>query len=152
MKYLMTIFTLGILSMGGAATADSGNAGADNQGKMMAMMDHATPMPGLMRVFSKHADELKLNEEESAALSQVRDKYQGEAQGMVKEIIAGEKAVYQAAMDDKTVEEITKTAQNVMEKRLSLIDTKGRCRDDMRKALSDDGWEKVLAVYKANYE
>lgn len=136
-------------------TVDTGKAVASkvtpSAGKqdMMAMMKHANPVPNYMRIVVMHGDDLDLTTEQSNQLAKWREKSHHRVNGLVNEVIEGEKALKQASMENKSREEMNQMAQAVMEKRLAIIDVKTRYRDNMRKILNDKQWNKVVETSKA---
>jgi len=117
----------------------------------MKMMRHVTPMPPLMMVVKHHADELSLTDEQNENLAKWRETSAVKVAALAKETMAGEKQITEAALKGESTEVIQKIASNVMEKRMSIIKIKIQCRDNMKKILNDEQWEKVVALYTKDH-
>lgn len=150
-NYCLTIFTIALVSLSFAVSADSADKPGDKK-QMMAMMKHVSPMPSLMPVVIKNADLLELSKEQTEALAKERKKRHAQVHTLASEIMADESKILQATLDGKPKAEIHKMSQAVMDKRLIIIDAKAGCRDIVRKALNDEQWNELLVLYKQNNE
>lgn len=113
----------------------------------MAVFKRTSPMPLLMSVIVKNAEELGLSEEQSAVFTQWRVDNMGSSLKIGNEIFAEEQAISQAALDGKSNAEIEKMITSVLAKRQSLASNMLKCRDLMLKTLDTTQWEKLVAIY-----
>jgi hypothetical protein len=120
-----------------------------DKSKKMAMK-HANPLPNLMKVVSKYGDQLDLSEQQNAALADWRKKNNKKTHALVKQVIASEKQLHTAALSNASQSELQDLMDKVLGVRLQIAKTKISCRENMRKILSNDQWNKVVTLYRQN--
>ncbi|MGD2118595.1 MAG: Spy/CpxP family protein refolding chaperone [Chromatiales bacterium] len=117
------------------------------QGGHMAMA-HANPMPNLMQVINRHADQLNLTDEQAAALTDWRKNHMDPMHAQVKQVVQMEQDLYAASMAGKSKAELMGLANKILQQRRDVISTKIDCRDNMQRILSPEQFAKVLAIYQ----
>ncbi|MCK5829892.1 MAG: hypothetical protein KAH20_06275 [Methylococcales bacterium] len=118
-----------------------------SNGGPMAVFKQTSPMPLLMGVIAKQGDKLDLTDKQSAVFTQWRVDNMASSLKIGNEIIAGDKAINQAAIDGKSNAEIEKMLTSVLEKRHTLASNMLTCRDMIKKTLDEGQWEKFIALY-----
>lgn len=118
-------------------------------GERQALETYQTPAPSLMPILAKQADALGLNEEQKARLADWRRVAQANREKLEKEIAADRLAINQAMLDGKSNAEIQKMMRNVQRKELKLVVGKLACRDNAKKILTPEQWEKLIELYRA---
>lgn len=118
-----------------------------NKGGSMAVFKQTSPMPLLMSVIVKNADKLGLSEAQSTVFTQWRVENMAPSLTLGNDILAGEKAINQAALDGKSKAEIEKMIDSVLEKRKVMARNMLICRDLMVTTLDAMQWEKLVAIY-----
>lgn len=114
----------------------------------MAMVAHANPMPNLMQVINKHADQLNLSAKQAAALADWRKQHMDPMHDQVKHIVQMEQDLNAAALAGSSKAEIMALANKILQERRDIISTKTDCRDNMKRILTPEQFEKVLAIYQ----
>lgn len=121
-----------------------------NKGGPLSVFKRTSPMPLLMSVIAKNAEELRLNEEQNAVFTQWRVENMGPSLQIGNEIIAEEKAISQAALDGKSNAEVKKMLSSILEKRQKIASSMLTCRDMIIKTLDKTQWEKLVTLYNQN--
>ena len=116
----------------------------------MAVFKSTSPMPLLMSVIVKNADELKLSEKQNAVFTQWRVDNMMPSLTIGNEIIAEEEAIAQASLDGKPNVEIEKMLSSVLKKRHTLASNMMTCRDMIVKTLDSAQWEKLVGLHTTN--
>ena len=112
------------------------------------MMKHANPMPNLMRVIMKQGEKLSLSDDQQAALKKWRKENSAKTKAMAKKVIALEAQLKEKSLAGTDADEIKMLAEKVLAIRLNIIEGKTKCRDNMRKVLKKEQWEKLIGLYK----
>jgi len=112
-------------------------------------MRHANPMPNLMKVVKKHGDELNLSEAQKAELNRWHDQNAKTMHANFAKVGEMEKALNAAALDGRPKAELMVMASRIMNLRTDIISVKTDCRDNMRRVLSAEQYDKLLALYQA---
>jgi len=110
-------------------------------------MNHANPMPNLMRVALGNADLLGLSEKQKSALMSWKNANQPKLRGLVKEVMSGEKALKEQALTNDN--DTMKKANEILELRRQIMQTKTNCRESLKQILSKDQYGKVVSIYKS---
>lgn len=142
---MQVLFVSAVLASGGVM-AEGYGAGGDGKGRGMAMR-HANPMPNLMKVVKKHGDQLNLTSDQSAKLQEWRETHMKPIHAQRDDIKQMEIALNEAALAGKPKAELMVMASKIMNARTDIISTKVDCRDNMRRILSPQQYEKVLLIY-----
>ena len=115
---------------------------------MIMMMSKTSPMPVFMPIMVKKAEQLGLSKEQQAELTQWRTEHMAPALKLAKEIIDGDKAIKQAALDDKPQQEIEDMIAIVLAKRSKMANKMLLCRENSKRILTDSQWVQVVALYR----
>ncbi|MCB1877647.1 MAG: Spy/CpxP family protein refolding chaperone [Chromatiales bacterium] len=118
---------------------------AQGMGAMHAMT-HANPAPNLMRVIKQHGSELGLSESQAKELTIWREAHNGPMHDMVQEVVKHEKELYHASMSGEPKARIMAINARIMELRTQIVSTKTDCRDNMKRILTPEQFQKVLAL------
>lgn len=122
------------------------HAGKHKRGHGMAM-HHASALPNLMKVVKKHGDQLKLSEEQAKALEAWRARHGAPIHAKAKEIREMEMAMAQAALEGRPKAQLMSMNSRILNARAHVASVKIDCRDNMRRILSPEQYEKVLSIY-----
>lgn len=135
LKRSMLIFT-GLLLLTGTATAKS------------YATDTVAPMPNLMPIIMHHGEMLDLTEKQRTQLANWRSTHHQAQQHLKKEIHTNQDAMLKAALDGKSLDELLVYEKAIDGKRIQFITRKAACRDNMKKVLSPEQWQKVMEIYR----
>jgi Spy/CpxP family protein refolding chaperone len=139
MKALRTLaLSLALLT---AATAHAG--------ERQALESYVSPAPSLMPILAKQADAIGLTVEQQARLAEWRKVAQPQREKMEQDIVAGRLAINQAMLDGKGNTEVQAMVKAVQRKEIKLVVAKLACRDNAKKVLTKEQWDKVVALYTA---
>lgn len=120
--------------------------------EVMHAMKHANPAPNLMQAVLKMGDQLNLDEKQKATLKKWRDKRGPATRKLALDIMKMEKDIYQASLAGDPEEKIKAITKNLMQARTRMIEGKIKCRDNMRKILTDEQFKKVVSLYRSQHE
>lgn len=118
-------------------------------GERQALETYTSPAPSLMPIMVKQADALGLSAEQKAKLADWRKAAQAKREALEKDIVAERLAVNQAMLDGKSNAEIQGMMKAVQRKEMKLVVGKLACRDNAKKILTTEQWEKMIALYQA---
>ena len=134
------------------ANMDHGSHGAKGHGHKGSnnkqMVKHTNPMPNLMKVITKHGDQLQLSKEQDAALAKWRKSNHKKVHGMMSKVQKLEAELNEAGLSGKSKADIIAMADDLMAVRKSIIEAKTNCRDNMKSVLTPEQFSKVIAMYK----
>ncbi len=68
--------------------------------------------------------------------------------GLVKDIMNAEHGLHSAALGNASQAELQDLMDNVLRLRLQIAKGKMRCRENMRKVLNEQQWNKVVSIYR----
>ena len=111
-------------------------------------MRHANPMPNLMKVVKKHGDQLGLSEDQKNALADWRSYHMEPMHARVEMVAKLEAELSKAAMAGRPKAELMSLASRIMNERMQIISTKANCRDNLRRVLTPEQFQKVLSMYQ----
>lgn len=114
----------------------------------MGAMSHANPLPNYMRVVKMHGDQLNLSEDQAAKLKAWREQSGPLVHGLVGELMAKEKALFDASMNGAPKAQIMTEMALILDMRRQIAAKKTDCRDNMQRILSAEQFDKVKAIYK----
>ena len=109
------------------------------------------PMPNLMRVIKMHGDQLNLNAEQAEALAKWRGKSHNVVQAKMTQIKTLRSEMQKAVIDGATRSELGEYLTHLTLVRDSIVDTKLKCRNNMKKILNETQWKQVTEIYRANF-
>jgi copper(I)-binding protein len=113
----------------------------------MKQMKHASPMPNLMGVVKKNAQQLALNDDQMKALKQWSDVHQPRVWEWVGVITSTEKQLHDAVLKGASRDELDKMTLTILDTRQKIIRTKIMCVENLRAILSADQWNKLMEIY-----
>lgn len=116
----------------------------------MKQMKHASPMPNLMGIVMKNAQQLALNGEQMKALKQWSDVNQPRVWEWVGVITTTEKQLHDAVLKGASRDELDKMTLMILDTRQKIIRTKIMCVDNLRAILNADQWNKLMEIYAGN--
>jgi len=149
MKLTQVVLMSVLLASGGLYAEGYGKGGqGKGQGGHRALLRHANPMPNLMKVIKKEGDQLNLTAEQAKALETWRERHGEPMHAKAAELKKMEQALNQAAMEGRPKAELMNMASRIMNERMNIVSTKTDCRDNMRRILSAEQYNKVLALYQ----
>lgn len=108
------------------------------------------PMPSLMRVIKRHADQLNLSDEQNTQLAAWHDQNHGVVHGKLAEIQAIRKEMQQAVIDGANRAQINGYIARMDALRDQVVSTKLACRNNMRAVLDDGQWQILARLYREN--
>lgn len=119
----------------------------DQQNKAWAMK-HANPLPNLMKVVKKFGNELNLSADQKSAMEKWRIQNGSVMEGLVKDVVNAEQTLHSSALGNASQAELQNLMDNVLRLRLQIAKGKMRCRENMRKVLNEQQWNKVVSLYR----
>ncbi len=109
---------------------------------------HVNPLPNFMQVVRKFGEQLNLNDKQQAALKKWREKNGTEVKSLVKATMAAEKKLHAAAFSHASQHDLQDLMDKVLSLRLQVAKKKIACRENMRKVLDNNQWEKLVSLYR----
>jgi len=116
--------------------------------EQLHMMQHASPLPNLMRVALNNTEAIKLDEKQVRNLEFWRDRQSIVARRLVKEIMALEAEIKEASLSGKSTGYLINKISTMLSKRMQLASQKVLCRDNMMHVLTPEQWSKVVELYR----
>lgn len=117
----------------------------------MVMKKHTNPMPNLMMVVKKMSDQLNLSAEQAASLKEWQDARGPVMNRQYETVIKMEADLQEAALNNAPAEKLAGLSDGVMQVRMKIIRGKVLCRDNMRRILDNQQYEKVKELYKTDF-
>jgi len=146
-KYLLGLLLLTV----SANTFASSHGGGNGQGNYQKNSGIMHPMPNFMRVIMKHGDQLNLTEKQSKALASWRAKSHHVMQAKMARIKEVRTELQEAVIDGANRAEINIFLGDIDRVRSEIVATKLKCRRNMQSLLSDEQWNKLTTIYRANF-
>lgn len=143
---VILLFAAGVVAQG----LGKGHHGKGHHGGKQShgtMMRHANPMPNLMKVVKKHADKLNLSEEQDKALADWRARHHDAMHARAAQVAEMEKALRDAAMAGRPKAELMVMNARILNVREQIVSTKADCRDNLRRVLAPEQYDRVLTIY-----
>ena len=111
-------------------------------------MHHANPMPNLMMVIKKKADDLNLTPDQKKALAAWREQSNPILQEQISKVMKLEKEIMSASLDglDKTA--LMSKVDEMLAVRRDIAERKVNCRDNMKKILNEEQYNTVITTYQ----
>lgn len=114
----------------------------------MALVMHANPaFPNLTGIAIKNAAELGLNDEQIAKLKAWTKEHGDQMQRLFQGVSAMEKALIQDALAGQSKAELMTKFEKTLAMRKEIAETKIDCRDNMKKVLTAEQFEKLASIY-----
>ncbi len=111
-------------------------------------MKHANPLPNLMKVTMKFGEELNLSAEQKSELANWNTHNGPIMKDLVRDVIKAEQVLHSAALSNASQAELQNLMDHVLRLRLQVAKGKIRCRENMRRILNEQQWNKVVSIYK----
>ncbi|CAA6816989.1 MAG: Unknown protein [uncultured Sulfurovum sp.] len=135
MKKIIVLITLLLLTF---SSVEAGNKQA---------LQHANPMPNLMRIVAGNSALLNLNEAQLKDIKAWMKTNKPVMKGMIKEVMTKEKALLENALTTDT--DIEKKADEILAVRKQIIMMKTNCRKELKRILDEKQYAAVIAIYKS---
>lgn len=161
MKVITIIAMSMLLSFGTAAIASQHESQEPGQHKQCAhkggkhgkmghkrAMHHANPMPSLMMVVMKKSAELNLTPEQEKALAAWRDQSNPVFKDQVSQVMKLENEIMQASLDGVDKAALMSKVDEMLAIRRSIAERKVNCRDNMKKILNEEQYNRVIKTYR----
>lgn len=123
---------------------DSGS----NDNEIKAFL-RASPMPKLMAVILMNGDQLNMSAEQKQALENWRLKNMNHWALLFDQVLTAEKAMTKDALALVSAEKLEKEYAEVLAKRTEMAKMSLACRDNMRKVLNDEQWDKLIQLFNS---
>ena len=122
---------------------------ATEKTRFTAMLDHANPMPNYMPVVMKNAKTLALTDEQTGKLKSWVAANNKKSVEVVKRIVQIENDLAMASMHGADKPTLMKKYSEMADLRIKLASSKTDCRDNIRKILSTEQWNKLVDLQQA---
>jgi len=142
MKEFLTFMIAGLVLLSTSSFAEG------NTPEQMAAMKHASPMPNLMSTVANNQDELKLTDEQKAALADWVDYSKPRVMKMVKTLEELEKRLHDAALAGAPGSVLQKIASQSLNVRGAIMKHKLACRNNLARILNPDQVKQTIELYK----
>ncbi len=133
MKFLLVA---GFIVLAGSVSAKPYGAGS------------VAPMPNLMPVIMHHGDMLDLSEAQEQELAKWRKENHHGQHELSNQIREKQATMRKAALDGEPAEALLTMEQDIEAMRIKFISKKAACRDNMKKVLNPEQWQKVVEIYR----
>ena len=111
-------------------------------------MHHVNPMPSLMMVVMKKSAELNLTPEQEKALAAWRDQSNPIFKDQVSQVMKLENEIMQASLDGVDKAALMSKVDEMLAIRRSIAERKVNCRDNMKKILNEEQYNRVIQTYR----
>ncbi|CAA6803341.1 MAG: Unknown protein [uncultured Sulfurovum sp.] len=135
MKKILILITMLLLTF---SALEAGNKQA---------LKHANPMPNLMRIVVGNAVLLDVNDTQMKEVKGWMKTAKPVMKGMIKEVMMKEKALHENALT--TDADIEKQADEVLALRKKIIMMKTKCRQELKRILTEKQYAAVVTIYKS---
>ncbi|MBT8344201.1 MAG: hypothetical protein HKP62_06480 [Sulfurovum sp.] len=136
MKKIIIAMTVILMSLSTVHAAGNQNA-----------LQHANPMPNLMRIAIKNADILGINKKQMVALRAWSDTNKPKMMQMVKKVMNEEKMLLENALT--TDNDSVKEAEVMLETRKKIIAMKAKCKANLKTILTPKQYTQVVTIYRS---
>ncbi len=120
-------------------------------GAMKIDKAHLNPMPNLMSVFKKTPEVLKLSPEQIEKIKAGIAQRSPKTKDLYQAVIKYEKEIMKAALADKSLTDIDQLANNIIQERLNIINTKAACAESLKSVMNKEQFAKLQNTYKTSY-
>lgn len=135
MKKILILITMLLLTF---SSVEAGNKQA---------LKHANPMPNLMRIVVGNAALLDVNDTQMKEMKGWMKTAKPVMKSMIKEVMMKEKALHDNALAKDT--DIEKQADEVLALRKKIIMMKTKCRQELKRILTEKQYADVITIYKS---
>jgi len=142
MNKLLTFVVAGLVLLSTSSFAGG------NTPEQMAAMKHANPMPNLMQAVAKNQDELKLTDEQKAALADWVDYSKPRVLKMVKALAKLESKLNEAALAGAPGSVLQQIGSQSLNVRGAIMKQKLACRNNLARILSPEQMQQTIELYK----
>lgn len=153
-KHLFGI-TLLILSSTALIAAPMGQGpgpqGKGRGGMMQKGMHTLQPMPNLMYVVMQHSDQLNLSKKQAAALGAWEASNGRRVAARMKAMATVRKVLQDAVLRGANIAAVNVHLSHMDRVRAEIVAAKIASRDNLRKVLNDEQWDKVIELYRQQY-
>lgn len=122
---------------------------ADEKAKFQAMLHHVSPMPNYMSTLMANSDALNVSPEQKAELKKWISANNKKTAEVVKQIVELEAGVAAASLNGEDKETLMQKFDEMADLRLKIATSKTACRDNVRKILSAEQWDKLVVLQRA---
>jgi len=119
---------------------------AADRAKFLSMLNHANPMPNYMPVLMKNAKNLALSAEQTEKLKSWVAANNEKTANVVKKIVAIENSLALASMNGADKPTLMKKYSEMADLRMKIASSKTDCRDNIRKILTNEQWNKLVKL------
>ena len=119
----------------------------DKGGKNKHHAKGANPMPNLMKVIKQQGKKLGLSDQQESALEQWRKANHDKVHGLMKKVQQLENELNKASLSGEEKSRIMAKADELMDVRKAIIETKTDCRDNLKTVLTASQYSQVIETY-----
>lgn len=109
----------------------------------------ASPMPKLMFIIIAHGDQLELTEQQQTQLQDWRNKHMIHWSKLFDQVIQTEKDITRRAFTMEAQQVLMASFDEVAQKRREMAQMSLNCRDNMKKVLNQQQWDKLLSLFQS---
>ena len=149
-KVILVAAILSSLVVYSAFAEQSMNGSMRNKNAAGDVMYHINPMPNYMKVIMMHGDELDLSEKQQADLAAWREKTRPVMSNLKKMTIQAENKLRSMSLNNASEEALLVQYAEIEKLRRKIVETKIKCRSNMKNILTDEQFEKVQEIYTEN--
>ncbi len=132
-----------------AASDTNIDKAAAEKAKFTSMLLHANPMPNYMPVIMKNAKDLALTSDQTEKLKSWVAANNKKAEDVVKKIVQLENNLAMESINGVDKPTLMKEYSEIADLRIKLASSKTDCRDNIRKILSTEQWQKLVSLQQA---
>ena len=109
-------------------------------------LQHANPLPNLIRVSMENAKVLGLNETQVNALQAWSHENKEKMINLIKQVISEEVMLHEEALT--TDKDVVEKAETMLNTRREIIKLKTRCRANLKTILTEKQYTELIAIYR----
>ena len=110
-------------------------------------LEHANPMPNLMRIAIKNADLLGIDQKQMTALKAWSDTNKPKMKQMIQQVMHEEAMLLENALT--TDNDSVKEAEVMLETRKKIIEMKAKCNTNLKSILTKKQYQQVVNIYRS---
>jgi Spy/CpxP family protein refolding chaperone len=141
MKKIIIAMTLVLISFSSLHAMNMG------MGMNKHALEHANPMPNLMRIAIKNADLLGIDQKQMTALKEWSDTNKPKMKKMIQQVMHEEAMLLENALT--TDNDIVKEAEVMLETRKKIIEMKANCNTNLKSILTKKQYQQVVTIYRS---
>ena len=111
-------------------------------------MHHANPMPNLMMVIKKKADELNLTPDQKKALAAWREQSNPVLQEQISKVMQLENEIMSSSLESADKAVLMSKVDEMLAVRRDIAERKVNCRDNLKKILNEEQYNMVITTYQ----